>query len=188
MFRRPATAVNGHVTRNEIGPIDEIPRSLICPRRSQEVPSGNYHHRSGRKTRHSDIAGLPNTALRCRTQRAFKLSQQYDCAMPMAGMTVSTNEKITSPGETSRIVSWNGFLAHWRSASATRGIHRLTRAGRSGSDLPSSTARLKGNAITDPWSRQVISFGGLAVHRGFRSEAAENRVMMKLEFVFEMES
>jgi hypothetical protein len=33
------------------------------------------------------------------------LSQQYDCAMPMAAMKVSTKEKTASPGETSRMVS-----------------------------------------------------------------------------------
>jgi hypothetical protein len=31
------------------------PQIANLPRRSQEVPSGNYHHRSGRKTRHSEI-------------------------------------------------------------------------------------------------------------------------------------
>jgi hypothetical protein len=36
---------------------------------------------------------------------AFGLSPQYDWAIPIAAMRVSTKEKITSPGETSRIDS-----------------------------------------------------------------------------------
>ena len=35
----------------------------------------------------------------------FGLSQQYDCATPIAAMRVSTNEKIMSAGDTSRIDS-----------------------------------------------------------------------------------
>ncbi len=35
----------------------------------------------------------------------FGHSQQYEVAIPIAAMRVSTNEKIRSPGETSRIDS-----------------------------------------------------------------------------------
>jgi hypothetical protein len=41
----------------------------------------------------------------------FGLSRQYDSAIPIAIVRVSTNEKMASPGETSRIDSKKGFRA-----------------------------------------------------------------------------
>jgi hypothetical protein len=37
--------------------------------------------------------------------RRVGLSQQCDCATPIAAILVSTNEKMMSPGDSSRIVS-----------------------------------------------------------------------------------